>query len=252
MRTAIELAKEVGHIQMEGLGREHDVEYKGVVDIVTEIDKKCEKLIVDRIHKDFPSHDILAEEGSGNRKTADWRWIVDPLDGTVNYNHSYPFFGTSIAIEHKGRIIAGVVYEPNRDELFLAEEKGGAELNGKKISVSKEDDLHRSLLSTGFAYNVQEGEARNNLDLFAKMVMKAQALRRDGMAAGDLCYLACGRYDGFWELFLKPWDIAAGILIVREAGGRVTNFDGTDVNIYGTEIVATNGYIHQQVLDEIK
>lgn len=249
LNTAIDLAKEAGRIQMDYLGRKHQVEYKGAIDIVTEIDKRCEDLIVGRLQKDFPAHDVLAEEGSGRRKDAEWRWIIDPLDATVNYNHTYPFFGTSIALEHKGEIVLGVVYEPNADELFVAEKGSGAELNGKKISVSKEAILKHSLLSTGFAYNVAEGEQRNNLEYFGRFLMEARAIRRDGMASGDLCYLACGRFDGFWELFLKPWDLAAGVIMIREAGGRVSSFDGSDIDIYGTEIVASNGHIHQAMID---
>lgn len=250
--VAVELAREVGEVQMRSLGLRHDVEFKGVVDIVTEVDKECECIIVNRLKKDFPTHDILAEEGGSRGLKSDMCWIVDPLDATVNYNHKYPFFGTSIALEQCGDAVLGVVYEPNRDELFVAEKGGGAVLNGEKISVSTENILNRSLLSTGFAYNVREGEARNNLEYFARFMMEAQAIRRDGMAAGDLCYLACGRFDGFWELFLKPWDMAAGALIVREAGGRVTKFDGSDIDIYNTEIVASNGLIHDEMLRVLK
>lgn len=249
LNTAIELAKESGRVQMDGLGQKHDVDFKGVIDIVTEVDRKCEKLIVSRLQKDFPTHDILAEEGTGKRLKSEWRWIIDPLDGTVNYNHTYPFFCTSIALEHKGNLVLGVVYEPNRDELFVAEKGGGATLNGRKISVSKEDNLKRSLLSTGFAYNVQEGEQRNNLEYFGRFLMETQAMRRDGVAEADLCYLACGRFDGFWELFLKPWDMAAGVVIIREAGGKVTDFGGSEVDIYGTEILATNGHIHSRMIE---
>lgn len=249
LQTAIDLAREAGSIQLEYLGRRHSIEFKGIINIVTEVDKKCEELIVGRIQKDFPSHDILAEEGLGKRKSGDYRWIVDPLDATVNYTHKYPFFGTSIALERKGEILLGVVYEPNRDELFVAEKGGGAELNSKKISVSEEGNLQHSMLSTGFAYNVQEGEQLNNIEYFGRFVMKTMAIRRDGMAAGDLCYVACGRFDGFWELFLKPWDIAAGVLIINEAGGKITNFGGSKIDIYGPDIVASNGHIHKAMLD---
>lgn len=250
--TAIELAREAGRVQMEGFGLAHEVEYKGVVNIVTEIDKKCEKLIVERLQKEFPKDDILAEEGSGRQSSAGSKWIIDPLDATVNYTHGYPLFGVSIAYEKNGELVLGVVYEPNRDELFAAEMGGGAFLNGRRIAVSKEDSIIRSLLATGFAYNVHEGEVKNNLEYFGRFLTASRAIRRDGMAAGDLCFVACGRFDGFWELYLNPWDIAAGVIIVREAGGCVTNFDGTDVDIYGKEIVASNGLIHAAMLDVLK
>jgi myo-inositol-1(or 4)-monophosphatase len=246
---AIDLAKETGEIQMSSLGKKHDVEFKGVINIVTEVDKKCEELIVNRLQKEFPSHDLLAEEGSGRRREAEYRWIIDPLDGTVNYNHGHPFFGPSLALERRGELVLGVVYMPFTDEIFIAEKGSGAVCNDKKINVSTESNLQNSLLATGFAYNVQEGEQLNNIEHFTHFIMKARAVRRGGMAEGDLCFLAMGRFEGFWELFLKPWDIAAGIVIIKEAGGVVTDFKGLDVDTYGSEIVASNGLIHQAVLD---
>ena len=247
--TAIDLAREAGRIQLENLGKVHQVEYKGVTDIVTEVDKKCEELIINRLQLEFPNHDILAEEGGGRRLKSDYRWIVDPLDGTVNYTHGYPLFAVSIALEHKGKVILGVVYEPNRDELFVAEDGGGATLNGQRISVSKTTDLQKALLDTGFAYNIHEGEKENNVVHFVDFLLKARAIRRDGVAASDLCYVACGRFDGFWELYLRPWDIAAGALIVKEAGGIVSSFDGSRFDIYDKEILASNPHIHKQMVE---
>lgn len=246
LNTVIELAKEVGHIQMKNLGKVQHVEFKGEIDIVTEIDKKCEDLIVGRLQKEFPEYDILAEEGSGKRKDAEWKWIIDPLDGTVNFKHEYPVFGPSLALEHKGELVLGVVYQPYLDDLYVAEKGSGAELNGKRISVSKESNLRRSLLATGFPYNIEEG---NNLEYFGRFLGKAQAVRRAGMAAGDLCFLASGRIDGYWVLSLAPWDIAAGIVIVKEAGGKITGFDGSEIDIYKKQLVASNGLIHQAMLE---
>ncbi len=250
---AIELAREMGQIQLDGLGRVHHVEYKGATNIVTEIDKKCERLFIDRIQKEFPSHEILGEEGGQVKSMIETKdgycWIVDPLDGTVNYAHNYPLFAVSIALEYKKDIVFGVVFEPNRNELFVAERGSGATLNDRRIKVSNTTDLRKALLDTGFAYNIHEGEKRNNLNNFEKFLFESRAIRRDGAAASDLCYVACGRFDGFWELFLKPWDIAAGQLIIKEAGGRVSSFDGSPLDLYGTEILASNGKIHEQMME---
>lgn len=248
METAIEAAKEAGRLQLQALGKAHHIEYKGAANIVTEVDKQSEAVIINRIRKEFPCHDTLAEEGSDKKTNSEWLWIIDPLDGTVNYSHGYPLFAVSIALQYKGEVIAGVVFEPNRNELFTAEKGGGAFLNGRRISVSKTAELQNSLLDTGFAYNVHLGEKNNNLNHFSDFLLKAQAVRRDGAAASDLCYVAAGRFDGFWELYLQPWDIAAGQLIITEAGGRVSAFDGSPLDIYGKEIVASNGLVHEQML----
>jgi myo-inositol-1(or 4)-monophosphatase len=215
---------------------------------VTDVDHACEKAIVKLLQGTYPDHDILAEEGSGRRKDSEYKWIIDPLDGTTNYTHGYPLFCTSIALEHKGKIVVGAVYEPNRDEMFLAEISSGATLNGKKLQVSAIPQLEKALLVTGFAYNIRETK-KNNLDNFAKFLFSSQAIRRDGVAAIDLCYVAAGYYDGFWELNLFPWDVAAGFLLVTEAGGQVTSFAGEPFDIYMKEIVASNGCIHQQMVE---
>lgn len=259
VQAAIEIAREAGALQIEKLTQSRTIEYKGKFNIVTEVDKACEKLIVDFLKDRFPGHDILAEEGtdisakkrggsaSGGDKNSEWLWIVDPLDGTVNYSHRYPLFSVSIALLNKGRPVVGVVYEPNRDELFVAERGGGALLGDKPMRVSQTPDIYSSMIATGFAYDVGESE-RNNLDHFTAFIKKCHAIRRDGVASTDLCYVACGRFEGFWELFLKPWDIAAASLIVEEAGGRVSNFAGGALDIFGDEIVASNGMIHEEML----
>ncbi len=249
IQAAEEASRIAGALQLEGLKREKQIEFKGSINLVTDVDKACEKAIVEVLQGRFPEHDILAEEGSGRRKNSEYKWIIDPLDGTTNYAHGYRLFCVSIALEHKGEIVVGAVYEPNRDEMFLAEKGGGAALNGEKISVSAVADLNHAMLATGFAYNVRE-TSNNNLDHFQKFLMKAQAIRRDGVAAIDLCYVAAGRYDGFWELNLFPWDVAAGYLMIQEAGGKVSDFRGKAFDVYSKEILASNGRLHP-VLAEV-
>lgn len=246
---AIELAKEAGRIQMEHFGLERDIQYKIETDIVTDVDKKCEEVICKRLQKEFPKHDILAEEGGGKRLKSDWRWIIDPLDGTLNYTHRYPLFATSIALEHKGDVVLGVIYNPNRDELFAAEKGSGATVNDSRIKVSDTRELRKALLDTGFAYNKSRKEQENNVVHFLNFLSEASSIRRDGAAAMDLCAVACGRFDGFWELYLKPWDVAAGQLIIKEAGGRVSMFNGNALDIYGMEIVVSNGLLHDQMVE---
>lgn len=250
-QPAIEIAREAGQLQVEKLAKGRTIEYKGRFNIVTEVDKACEKLIVDFLRDRFPGHDILAEEGTDIDKNSEWLWIVDPLDGTVNYSHRYPLFSVSIALLNKGKPVVGVVYEPNRDELFVAERGGGALLNDQPIRVSKTKDVYSSLIATGFAYNVADVD-RNNMNHFNHFIKSCHALRRDGVASTDLCYVACGRFDGFWELFLKAWDIAAASLIVQETGGRVSSFSGGPLDIFGDEIVASNGIIHEEMLGILK
>lgn len=251
LKNFLEIAKQAalasGEIQMNHLHHEKEVEFKGEINLVTQVDKKCEKEIVSMIHKAFPSHDILAEEGSGVRKNSDYKWIVDPLDGTTNYAHSYPLFCTSIALEYKGAIVVGAVYEPNLKELFLAEKGAGATWNGQKMQVSKTLKLDQALLATGFAYNVKQTQ-NNNLNHFSNFILNSRAVRRDGVAAVDLCYAAMGRFDGFWELELQPWDLAAGFLMVEEAGGRVSDFRGKPFNIYMKEVLASNSFIHKDMI----
>lgn len=246
LETASRIAREAGRHQLARLGAERHIEYKGAIDLVTEVDRECEQLICDELVRCFPGDGILAEERGMGRGSAPRRWIVDPLDGTVNYAHRFPFFCCSIALEVEGALALGTIYDPNRDECFTAAVGHGAFLNGERIAVSKTAALAQGLLATGFAYNVQQ-ERRDNLDHFGRFIKRAQAVRRPGSAAIDLAWVACGRIDGFWELFLKPWDMAAGVVIIREAGGQVSAFDGSAYDVYGDEILASNGLIQQEM-----
>ena len=247
--VAVNLAKQAGQFQLSKLHDQHNIEYKGAIDIVTEVDKACEALIIGELQKNFPDHSILAEEGGGQESPSAYKWIIDPLDGTVNYAHGFPVFCVSIALEKDGEIILGVIYDPNRDELFKAVKGEGATLNGKSISISACQNLTQALLATGFAYNVQESGVEDNLDHFSNFIKKSRAVRRLGSAAIDMAWVACGRLEGFWELYLHPREIAAGALIITEAGGKVTSFDSGDFNLYGDEILVSNEKIHQQMSD---
>jgi myo-inositol-1(or 4)-monophosphatase len=250
-RVAIQAALKGGEIVQRCRGRVKRVVYKGVVNLVTEADRLSEDAIIKIIRKDFPEHNILTEESKGYEKKSDYKWIIDPLDGTTNYAHGFPVYCISIALEKEGEIILGVVYNPVLDELFVAESDNGAFLNGNRIHVSKTSELSRSLLATGFPYDIRESQV-NNLDHFKNFALRAQAIRRAGAAALDLCYLAKGIFDGFWELKLSPWDTAAGSLMVKEAGGKVTDFMGKKFNIYQKNILATNGKIHTQMITVLK
>jgi myo-inositol-1(or 4)-monophosphatase len=252
LSVAVDLARKAGKTQLDNLGRVMTIERKGAINLVTEVDRMCEKQIFEGLQNAFPQHDVLGEEGIAKRSESEFRWIVDPLDGTTNYAHQFPFFGVSIALEHKGEIICGVVYDPTREDIFAAEKGKGTTLNGKPVRVSGAPNLKESLLATGFAYNVQEEDRLDNLDNFANFIKTALAVRRPGAAAIDLAYVACGRLDGFWELFLKPWDIAAGVLLIREAGGTVTSFNGSTFDVYGDEILASNGKIHEEMIKVLK
>lgn len=245
---AIRMAQDAGRLLRARVGTTINIDHKGAINIVTDVDLASEQLIRDRISTYYPRHEILAEEGGLTESNSDYRWIVDPLDGTTNFAHGYPAFCVSIALESKGETILGVVYDPMRDELFTAERGGGAALNHRPIRVSKTGDLLQSLLSTGFPYDIKTSRW-TNLDHWANFAMHAQALRRDGSAALDLCYVACGRFDGFWELTLSAWDTAAGALIVEEAGGRVTDFKGEPFSNYKPQILASNGLIHDRMIE---
>lgn len=244
LKSAEEACRIAGNLQLEGLKRARRIEFKGSINLVTDVDKACEEAIVELLQGRFPDHDILAEEGSGRRKDSEYKWVIDPLDGTTNYAHGYRLWAVSIALEYRGEIVAASVFEPNHDEMFLAEKGAGATLNGERIRVSETADLNHAMLTTGFAYNVREAK-NNNLDHFTDFLMRTRAIRRDGVAAIDLCYVADGRFDGFWELNLFPWDVAAGYLMIQEAGGKVTDFRGNPFDIYSKEILASNGRLHE-------
>jgi myo-inositol-1(or 4)-monophosphatase len=250
-KIAIKSALKGGEILHKYQGKVKKIGYKGVINLVTEADHLSEDAIIKIIRKNFPEHNILTEESKGYNKESDYKWIIDPLDGTTNYAHGFPVYCVSIALEIEGEIILGVVYNPVLEELFVAEKNKGAFLNGKRIYVSKTKELSRSLLATGFPYDIRESKI-NNLDHFTNFALRAQAIRRAGSAALDLCYLAKGIFDGFWELKLSPWDTAAGILMVKEAGGKVTDFRGENFSIYQKNILATNGKIHNQMIRVLK
>ncbi len=249
-RVATEAAIEAGLYAIGRMNEPREISYKsGANDLVTDVDKKCESIIIERIKNNFPSHSILAEESGEHDKDKECFWVIDPLDGTTNYAHGFPVFCISIAFMFEGEEKFGVVYDPNRDEFFTAEKGKGAFLNNREIRVSKTKDVQSSLVATGFAYNV-EGKVAN-LPYLTKVLQFSQAVRRAGSAAIDLCYVACGRFDGFWEFKLKPWDTAAAQLIVKEAGGKVTLLDNTPFDIFTEEIVATNGIIHEEFINKL-
>ena len=249
---AIETAREAGRVLAERFGRVSlEVTHKGDIDLVTESDLAAERLIVERISSHYPRHRILAEEsGASEREGAErrsaYKWIVDPLDGTTNYAHGYPCYCVSIALEREGELILGVIHDPSRDETFAAERGAGATLNGRRIRVSEIADLNEALLCTGYPYDVRgrDNFARN----FKNFILHAQGVRRDGSAALDLAYVACGRFDGFWEEGLRPWDVAAGVVLVEEAGGRVSRYDGSPFHVYTPPIVASNGLVHEAMM----
>lgn len=245
-QAARKAAMNAGGILRDNIKGVRTISYKGDINLVTEMDTRSERAIVETLQQAFPDHGIIAEEETCIRNDSGFNWIIDPLDGTTNYAHGYPCFSVSIALEHEGEVIVGVVYDPMRDELFSAEKGQGAFLNGARLHVSSVDTLIKSLLSTGFPYDRKESEM-NNLDFFRELLMASQEVRRDGSAALDLCSVAAGRFDGFWELKLKPWDVAAGTLMVREAGGTVSNLAGNHVDLNAGEILASNGKIHRQM-----
>ncbi len=244
--TATDIAREAGSILKKGFDQAPDVRYKGKIDPVTQYDLASEEYIVGRINDAFPDHQILAEEGTESNGGSEYRWIIDPLDGTVNFAHGFPMYCVSIAVEFRGHVVAGAVFDPERDEMFTGGRSIGGFLNGTRMRVSSEKRLDRAMLATGFAYDVHTSR-RNNLGFFSRMIKTAQAVRRPGSAAIDLCWLAAGRLDGFWELKLHPWDTAAAALFVEEAGGRVTRLDGSPYTIFDDEILASNSRIHRQM-----
>ncbi len=240
------IAREAGHLLMTYFERRIGFEYKGDVDLVTEADRASEKLIVQRIREAFPSHDIVGEEGTRKDSGSEFRWYVDPLDGTTNFAHGYPVFCVSLGVESAGSIVAGVLYDPTRDELFSAEKGKGATLNGRPIYVSKTKTLSESLLATGFPSHKRHKNP--NIHFYHQLTLRSHGLRRAGSAALDLACVASGRYDGFWEFNLNPWDTSAGVLLVLEAGGTVTRFDGSRWRIDSSETLASNTLLHPELM----
>jgi myo-inositol-1(or 4)-monophosphatase len=250
LNFAIETALAAGQILLEKFGRKINISKKGDINLVTEADLASEKLIIERIRSYYPKHGILAEESGAaviEGGDAAWKWIIDPLDGTTNFAHGYPCFCVTLALEHNGEIAIGVTFDPTRNELFAAEKGSGATLNNKPIRVSETEELKNALLVTGFPYDTRERE--NFTRHFTGFTHKSRGIRRDGSAAIDMAYVACGRFDGFWEEGLQPWDVAAGVLMIEEAGGRVSYYDDSKFSIYKAPICASNGSIHQEMLE---
>ena len=246
------LARKAGAILRDGYSKEHKVDYKGVIDLVTEVDHQSEEFLLSEVQRDFPDHHIVTEESGVIQGNDEHVWYIDPLDGTVNYAHYIPIFCVSIAYASKGVLTLGAVYDPMRDEMFLAERGKGATLNGKKIGVSSTMELQKSLLVTGFPYDAWNTE-QDNFANFVKFGKMTQGVRRFGSAALDLCYVAAGRFDGFWEMALKPWDVAAGGLICEEAGARVTNVKGeADYVSPPQSVVAATPGIQARMLEELR
>jgi myo-inositol-1(or 4)-monophosphatase len=240
------IAREAGHLLMTYFERRIGFEYKGDVDLVTEADRASEKLIVQRIREAFPSHDVVGEEGTRKESGSDFRWYVDPLDGTTNFAHGYPVFCVSLGVVSAGSVVAGVLYDPTRDELFCAEKGRGATLNGQAIHVSKTKTLSEALLATGFPSHKRHKNP--NIHFYHQLTLRSHGLRRAGSAALDLANVASGRYDGFWEFNLNPWDTSAGVLLVLEAGGTVTRFDGSPWRIDSSETLASNALLHPELM----
>jgi len=245
--AAVEAARIAGAFQRYRFTSALNIDLKGDKDLVTEVDRESERLIVEYLRSKFPDHDIVAEEGQYPLGGSPFRWIIDPVDGTTNYAHGFPWFCSSIGLMCDQELLAAVIYNPVQDELFTATRGDGAFLNGRRISVSGRAPLKNSLLGTGFPYDCASDPA-NNFDNFITFQKAARGIRRAGAAALDLAYVAAGRLDGFWELKLKAWDVAAGVLLVREAGGTVTTFDGSAYDVFNDRIVASNGLIHDQMI----
>ena len=248
--TVCTAARKAGDILKKHFGKHKEISYKGRIDLVTNADFESEKAIIDIIKSRHPEHDIITEESNLEMSGSAYRWVIDPLDGTVNYAHDFPFVAVSIALEIEGNIEIGVVYNPIMDEFFHARRGEGAFCNDVLISVSETDTLEKGSLATGFPYDIKESST--NLAHFSHFIRHAQAVRRVGSAALDMCYCAMGRFDGYWEITILPWDIAAGTLLVTEAGGVVSKLDGEPLSIYDNEIVASNGRIHEQLVEEIQ
>jgi myo-inositol-1(or 4)-monophosphatase len=249
LQAAVKAARKAGLLLEQYARSGFSIEHKERINLVTDADRAAEQCVIASIQGEFRDHRFLAEERGRVEETASpFLWVIDPLDGTTNFAHGYPVYCVSIGLEYQGQCVLGAVFDPSRNELFTALRGEGAYLNGNALHVSNTAKLDQSLLVTGFAYDIREAK-RNNLDHFASFALQCQGMRRTGSAALDLSYVAAGRFDGFWELKLNPWDMAAGSVIVGEAGGRVTNFRGGALSIYGEELVASNGQVHQAMLE---
>lgn len=244
------MAREAGALLMEYFHQHVKIEYKGAVDLVTVADRESEVLILERIRKHFPNHDVMGEEGTRIETGSDYKWYVDPLDGTTNFAHGYPVFCVSLGVEYRKQRIAAVVYDPTRDEMFVAEKGAGARLNDESIHVSTTAELGQCLIATGFPS--QKRHKNPNIYFYHQLTLRTHGVRRAGSAALDLCNVASGRFEGFWEFNLNPWDTAAGVLIVEEAGGKVSDFSGGEFQIASRETMATNGLIHDALLHEFQ
>ena len=242
-----DMAREAGALLLSYFGKVA-IEYKGDVDLVTAADRHAEEMIVSRIRQQWPGHDLVGEEGSRQETGSDFRWYIDPLDGTTNFAHGYPVFCVSIALEYRKERVAGVIFDPTRNEMFAAEKGGGARLNDRAIHVSKTSRLAESLLATGFPSHKRHKNP--NIHFYHQITLRSHGVRRAGSAALDLCYVACGRYDAFWEFNLNSWDTAAGVLLVEEAGGKVTNFTAGPFTIDSREVLASNGLLHEELITE--
>ena len=251
LEPVVAVVRQAGAVLMEGYGNVRHIQQKGVIDLVTEYDKRSEEIILATIQKEFPDHAILAEESGHYEKTSEYQWVIDPLDGTTNFAHAIPFFSISIGLLKNNSPVAGVVYDPFRDELFSAELGSGALLNQRPLRVSSRTDLGQAVISTGFPYDVRTNP-RNNFAQFVQFQLRTQAVRHLGSAALDCTWTAMGRLDGYWEFGVKPWDVGAGALIVREAGGRVTSVGGDEDFLAGDSIVVSNGFLHEQMLQVLK
>ncbi|MFA3782766.1 inositol monophosphatase family protein [Melioribacteraceae bacterium 4301-Me] len=248
----INISKEAGEIIRDGFGKHKSVEFKtNSSNLVTEIDKESEKLIINFIEKEFPAHTIIAEETGHLEKNSEYTWIIDPLDGTTNFAHGLPIFSVSIGLLKKNEVVCGVVYDVMNDIVYSSEKGGGSFKNALKISVSTNSNLEESLLVTGFPYDIKNNPHKA-IEKFAGFLKAARAIRRLGSAALDMCYVASGIFDGFWEVQINPWDIAAGKLIVEEAGGLVTDFNGKPMDVFSPQMLASNGYIHNSMLQILK
>jgi myo-inositol-1(or 4)-monophosphatase len=244
---ACAIVRRTGDLLRRASSEQKRIHYKSEVDLITQFDYRSQTMLFKELRRFFPDFGVLSEEAIDIKGPSAARWVIDPLDGTTNFAHNLPIWALSVGLEMESEIVIGIVYDPTRDEMFSAIRHGGADLNGKRIHVSATRRLEQSLLVTGFPYDVRRSRV-NNLDHFARFAVRAQAVRRLGSAALDLCYTACGRFDGYWELKLSPWDQAAGSLILREAGGRITDFKGRLFSIYGDQVLGTNGMIHRQMM----